>query len=194
VDEACVRVRANEPLQRRRLVVLLRALLFVPHYIVIAVWSLLVLPALVVAWLALLIEGRLPAWLHRFLAAFLRYVGQASAWFHLLSGRYPDPLHTFEHPFAIDVPERPRQPRLVTLARIGLALPALVLASVFRVVLSIAAIGAWFSGLALGRTTAGLQELGTFCLRYELETQAYLLLLTPRYPRVRPAGVTTAPE
>ena len=188
-----MRVRANEPLQRRRLVVLLRALLFVPHYIVIAVWSLLVLPALVVAWLALLIEGRLPAWLHRFLAAFLRYVGQASAWFHLLSGRYPDPLHTFEHPFAIDVPERPRQPRLVTLARIGLALPALVLASVFRVVLSIAAIGAWFSGLALGRTTAGLQELGTFCLRYELETEAYLLLLTARYPRIAPPDVRGAP-
>ena len=37
--------------------------------------------------------------------------------------------------------------------------------------------------LALGRTTAGLQELGTFCLRYELETEAYLLLLTARYPR-----------
>jgi hypothetical protein len=193
VDEARVRVRASEPLQRRRLVVLLRALLFVPHYIVIAVWSLLALPAVVIGWLALLIEGRLPAWLHRFLAAFLRYLGQASAWFHLLSGRYPDPLHTLEHPFAIDVPERPRQPRLITLARIALVLPALVLASVFRVVLSLAAIGAWFSGLAFGRTTAGLQELGIFCLRYELETEAYLLLLTARYPRIAPPDVSPAP-
>ena len=193
MDEARVRVRASEPLQRRRLVVLLRALLFVPHYIVIAVWSLLALPAVVIGWLALLIEGRLPAWLHRFLAAFLRYLGQASAWFHLLSGRYPDPLHTLEHPFAIDVPERPRQPRLITLARIALVLPALVLASVFRVVLSLAAIGAWFSGLAFGRTTAGLQELGIFCLRYELETEAYLLLLTARYPRIAPPDVSPAP-
>ena len=193
MDEARVRVRASEPLQRRRLVVLLRALLFVPHYIVIAAWSLLALPAVVIAWLALLIEGRLPAWLHRFLAAFLRYLGQASAWFHLLSGRYPDPLHTLEHPFAIDVPERPRQPRLITLARIALVLPALVLASVFRVVLSLAAIGAWFSGLAFGRTTAGLQELGIFCLRYELETEAYLLLLTARYPRIAPPDVSPAP-
>lgn len=156
-------------------------------------WSLLAAPAVFVAWLALLVEGRLPAWLHRFLAAYVRYVGQATAWFHLLSGRYPDPLHTLAHPFAIDVPERPRQPRLITLVRIALALPALVLASVFRVVLTVAAIGAWFTGLLLGRTTAGLQELGTFCLRYELETVAYVLLLSARYPRIAPPDVSPAP-
>jgi Domain of unknown function (DUF4389) len=194
VDEGRVRVRDREPLERRRLVVSLRAALFVPHAIVIAAWSALVLPAAFVAWLALLIEGRLPEWLHRFLAAYLRYVGQASAWFHLLSGRYPDPLHTREHPFTVDLPDRPRQPRLVTLARIALAVPALVLASVFRVLLSVAAIGAWFSALALGRTTAGLQELGTFSLRYELETEAYLLLLTARYPRIAPPGVNPERE
>jgi len=194
VDETRLRVHDQEPLRRRRLVVLLRAVLFVPHYIVIAVWSLLALPAVVVAWLALLIEGRLPPWLQRFLGAYLRYTGQASAWFHLLSGRYPDPLHTLEHPFAIDVPERPRQRRLITLARLVLAVPALILASVFRVVLSVAAVAAWFTALALGRTTAGLQELGTFCLRYELETEAYVLLLTARYPRLAPPGISPAPE
>ena len=84
-------------MRRRRLVVLLRAVLFVPHYIVIFVWSMLALPATFVAWLALLIDGRLPGWLQTFLGAYLRYVGQASAWFHLLSARYPDPLHTLEH-------------------------------------------------------------------------------------------------
>ena len=118
---------------------LLRALLFVPHYIVIAVWSVLTLPAVAVAWLALLIEGRLPTWLQRFLGAYVRYTGQASAWFNLLSGRYPDPLHTLEHPFAIDVPDRPPQQRLTTLARPVLAVPALILASVLRVVLSVSA-------------------------------------------------------
>jgi hypothetical protein len=92
------------------------------------------------------------------------------------------------------VPERPRQPRLITLVRIILAVPALILASVLRVVLTVAAVGAWFTALALGRTTPGLQELGTFCLRYELETEAYLLLLTTRYPRLAPPPVSPAPE
>ena len=187
MDEGRVRVRADEPLRRRRLVVLLRAVIFIPHYIVLGVWAVLLLVALPLAWLASLAFGRLPHRFHRFFAAFLRYTGQVTAWFHLLSGRYPDPLHTLEHPFAIDVPSGGRQPRLVTLLRLVLAIPAIVLTSVFRVVLGGVAVAAWFVALALGRTTAGLQELGTFCLRYELETYAYLLLLTPRYPRVSPA-------
>ena len=189
-----MRVEDTEPLRRRRLVVLLRALLFIPHYVVISIWSLLVLPTVAIAWLALLIEGRLPSWLHRFLAAYVRYLGQASAWLFLLSGRYPDPLHTLEHPFAIHVPHRPRQPRLVTLLRAVLGLPALVLASVFGVVRGVVAVAAWFTALALGRTTPGLQELGAFCLRYELETEAYLLLVTARYPRIAPPDVSPAPE
>lgn len=194
MDEGRLRIESREPLRRRRLVVLLRAILFVPHYIVIAVWTVLAAPAVAVAWLALLIEGRLPSWLHRFIAAYVRYLGQALGWLYLLSGRYPDPLHTREHPLAVEIPERPRQRRLLTLFRLPLAIPAVVLASVFRVVLSLAAFAAWFTGLALGRTTAGLQELGTFCLRYELETLAYVLLVSPRYPRLAPAVAPQAPQ
>jgi len=123
----------------------------------------------------------------------VRYVGQVTAWFFLLSARYPDPLHTQTHPFVIELPERPRQPRLVTLFRLVLAIPPLLLATALRVVLTLAAVPAWFAGLALGRTTAGLQELGTFCLRYELETLGYTLLLTARYPRLVPAGPPPAP-
>jgi hypothetical protein len=194
MDDDRLRVDDREPLRRRRLAVLLRVFLFVPHYIVLGLWSFLLTIFLPIAWLALLIEGRLPRWLHNLLAAFLRYYGQTTAWFYLLSGRYPDPLHTREHPFAIDVPERPRQRRIVTLLRIPLAIPALVLTSVFSVILSASAIGAWFVALVLGRTTAGLQELGTFCLRYQLETQAYLSLLTARYPRLAPAVAPQTPQ
>jgi hypothetical protein len=194
VADGRVRVEADEPLRRRRLTVLLRAVLVIPHYVVLSIWSAVVVPALAVAWLALLIEGRLPSWLHRFLGSFLRYLGQVTAWFDLLSARYPDPLHTGEHPFRIEVADRPRQRRLVTLFRLPLALPPLVLASAFSVVLSVASVAAWFVGLTLGRTTAGLQELGTFCLRYQLETQAGVTLLTSTYPRLAPPKVTTAPE
>ena len=91
------------------------------------------------------------------------------------------------------MPERQGQSRLVTLFRLPLALPAIVLWSVFGVVLTIVAVASWFVALTLGRTTAGLQELGMFCLRYQLETEAYVLLLTGSYPRLEPAGPTTEP-
>jgi hypothetical protein len=187
MDEGRIRVVSEEPLRRRRLAVLFRAVLFVPHYIVLSVWSLLALPVLVVGWVVAILRGRLPQWVQRFLAAYLRYMGQVTAWFDLLSGKYPRPHRTREHPFAIEVPELRPQRRLVTLLRIPLAVPAIVLASVFGVILATITIGAWFVALLLGRTTAGLQELGTYCLRYHLETYGYLFLLTSRYPKLEPA-------
>lgn len=194
MGDARVRVEAGELLRRRRLAVLLRALLVIPQYVVLSIWSVLVVPAVAITWLALLIEGRLPSFLHRFLAAFLRYQTQVTAWFDLLSAGYPDPLHTQDHPFRVEIPDRPRQPRLLTLFRLPLALPSVVLASAFNVVLAAAAVATWFVAMALGRTTAGLQELGTFCVRYQVETQAYLMLLTPTYPKLAPPEATTAPE
>jgi len=194
VADGRVRIEAGESLRRRRPAVVFRAPLVLPQYVVLEGWTLLVVPLVVLAWFALLIEGRLPSFLQRFLGAFLRYQGQVTAWFGLLSARYPDPLHTLEHPLRIELPERPRQPRLETLFRLPLALPALVLTSVFNVVLTLVSVAAWFVALALGRTTVGLQELGTFCLRYQLETQAFVTLLTPAYPRLAPPAVTTAPD
>ena len=179
-------MRSDEELRRARPGVALRMPLFVPAFAVLVVWGLLVLPCVLVAWTVMVVARRQPQRLQRFLSAYLRYAGQASAWFHLLSAAYPHPLHTSVHPFAIALPDEPSQPRSVTFARAVLAVPALVLATVLRVVLTMSAVAAWFAALALGRTTAGLQELGTFCLRYELEVEAYLLLLTSRYPRLAP--------
>jgi hypothetical protein len=191
VADGRVRVVDAEPLRRRRLGVLFRAVLAIPWWIAVAVWSLLLVPVLPLSWLALLLRGRMPERLHGFLAAYLRYQGQVTAWFDVLSAHSPRPRRTLEHPFRIEVPGPQPQRRLVTLLRVPLAVPAIVLSSVFGVILAAVAVASWLVALVRGRTTAGLQELGTFCLGYQLETQAYLLLLTPRYPKLEPPA---APE
>ena len=89
------------------------------------------------------------------------------------------------HPVQLDAPRAP-QPRLGTLVRLLLALPGLVLGSVLGVVLGLTAVAAWFVALGRGRTTEGLRELGAFCLRYQTEVFAYLLVLTPRPPELTP--------
>jgi hypothetical protein len=186
VEAERLRVHTEEPLRRGRIAVALRLVLVLPPLIVLAGWSVLAAVVLLAAWVSAVATGGLPGRLHRFLAAYLRYSGQVSAWFHLLSGRYPAVARARTHPFAVEVPEPVRQGRLLALARPVAALPPVLLASVLRVVLTLSAVAAWLAALALGRTTAGLQELGTFCQRYELEAVAYLLLLTPRFPRLAP--------
>jgi hypothetical protein len=191
VDGERIRVRSDGNLRRRRLAVAFRGFLAVPHHVVLALWTTLVVIVLPVTWLAALFAGRVPKPLHRFLAAYLRYVGEVIAWLDLLAGRYPRPRRSGEYPFAIEIPGAQRQRRLVTLLRLPLAVPASVLSSAFGVILATIAFASWFVALVLGRTTAGLQELGTFCLRYQLETLAYVLLLTSSYPKLEPVPTPT---
>ena len=180
-----VRVTFDTDLRRRRLAVLFRIVIAIPPALALVVWGLLAAPALIVSWVATLLRGRSPEAFHRFLRGYLRYSLQFNAWWNLVSGGYPGVRRRDGHPVQLDAPREP-QPRLATLARLLLALPGLVLGSVLGVVLGLTAVAAWFVALVRGRTTEGLRELGAFCLRYQTEVFAYLLVLTPRPPELTP--------
>jgi hypothetical protein len=176
-----VRLTEDSDLKRRRLGVLFRPFLVVPVAFVVAAWTLIAVVALPVAWVAALVAGGVPSFLHRTLAAALDYAVQVNAWATLVSRQYPWPWRRRQHPVRIEA-EREGQRRWTVLLRLVLAVPALVLASVLGVVHACTTVGAWVVALILGRTTEGLRELGGFCLRYSAETAAYVLLVTPQYP------------
>ncbi len=180
-----MRLTEDRDLRRRRLAVLLRLLLLVPVAIAALIWAVVAAVVLPFAWVVALVSGRVPRRLHRALVAALGYLAQLNAWTSLVSGRYPWPRRRSEHPVQLGA-DRERQRRWTVLLRLPLAVPAIVLGSVLGVVQSGTAIGAWLVALGLGRTPEGLRELGAFCLRYATETAAYLLLVTPRYPRLAP--------
>ena len=180
-----VRVAFETGLTRRRLAVLLRLPLAIPALAVFCAWSVVAVPAHLVSWPVVVARGRLPRRFQRFLCAYLRYSVQLGAWLTLVTRRYPTLRRRRPQPVEV-VADREPQPRLTALLRPVLALPGLVLGSVFGVVLAAAAIAAWFVALVRGRTTEGLRELGAFCLRYQTEVVAYVLLLTPRAPRLAP--------
>jgi hypothetical protein len=88
----------------------------------------------------------------------------------------------------IDPPEQ--QSRLTVFFRLLLAIPALFLVYVFRLVNQIVAFLGWFYCLATGRMHEGMRNLSAWLLRYEVQTYAYVGLLTGRYPSL--AGAPTA--
>ena len=171
-----IRLTFGTDLQRRRLVVLFRVLLAALPALVIAGWTALVVVTLVMAWLSAATRGELPDRLHEFERRYVFNLARLVAWFALVSPR---------DGVSLEAP-RSRQPRATVVFRPLLALPAVVLASVLAVALAWSAVAAWFVAVARGRTTEGLRELGAFCIRYHAEVVAYLLLLTPRAPRLTP--------
>jgi hypothetical protein len=188
LPEHPVRVAVDDELRRSRLTVFFRLLLAIPHFVWIALWSILAFFAAFAAWLLALIRGRVPNVLHRFLAAYLRYAMHLSAYLYIVGAKFPGFVGR-EGSYGIDVrvagPEQ--QNRWKTLFRVVLAIPAFLLAGALGSLLFVIALLAWWAALVTGRMPEGLRNLGASCLRYAAQTYAYFFLLTDRYPYASPA-------
>lgn len=178
-----VRLQVTDDLQRNRLTVFFRLLLAVPHLVWMWLWSLIAMyVAAPITWLATLIMGRPPEALHAFLAAYTRYRTHLTAYLTFLADPYPGFTGAPGYPVDVELPGPSEQNRLITLLRLILAIPALLVTYVLLLLQYVIAIFGWFVCLATGRMPEGMRNLGTYATRYEAQTNAYLLLLTERYP------------
>lgn len=178
-----VQLVMHDDLRRWRLTVLVRWLLAYPHLLVLEGWVLVAFPVAIVNWTITLIRGRSPRGLHDWFARLIRYYTHVYAYLTLIADPYP----SFRgwagtYPVDLDVAAPVVQARWKTLLRLLLAIPAYVLAYVLQLVWLVVALIAFFVSLALGRIPKGMRDLMAYCLRYYVQTLAYLLLLTDRYP------------
>jgi Domain of unknown function (DUF4389) len=215
----------EDNLTRNRLTVLFRLLLAIPHGIWFFLWSIVAFFGAILNWFATLIVGQPPAWLHRFLCAYIRYSVHLSAYLYLTADPYPGFTgEAGSYPIDVQLPQEPqRQSRWKTLIRIVLALPALVLASVlggglgfsynvFRgggrgqssqnpsnfggagLLAVLCAFLGWFASLALGRMPRGLRDAGAYGVGYGAQVRAYTLLITDTYPSADPTALLQSVE
>jgi Domain of unknown function (DUF4389) len=181
-----IQVVVTDDLKRNRLTVFFRALLVIPHWIVLSLWTIVAELAILIAWFAALITGRVPTGLHNFIGAWLRYTTHVYAYMFLLADPYPPFSGSSTYPVDLEIAPPEPQSRWKTFFRIILAIPALIIASVLRYLgLAIAIIG-WFASLFLGRMPKGLRDTGAWTLRVDQQTYAYTSLLTDKYPQFGP--------
>ena len=178
-----VRLVVTDDLQRNRLTVFFRLLLAIPLAVWLAVWGILAYVAWIVAWFAALILGRVPDGLHAFLTRYARATTHLYAYVLLLA----DPWPPFDggagsYPVDLRVDAAAPQNRLAVFFRLILAIPALVLSYVFRIVNQLVAFLGWLYCLVTGRMHRGMRDLSAWMLLYETQTYCYVGLLTDRYP------------
>jgi hypothetical protein len=180
----------DDDLRRSRLTVFFRLILAIPHVVVLALWGIAAMLAVLVAWFAALFTGRVPDGLHNFLASFLRYLTRVSGYTLLLADPFPPFGASGSYPIDARIDSAEPQSRVTVLFRIVLAIPALLLSNVFRSVNNLIALLGWFYCLFTGGMHEGMRNLSAWLLRYEVQTYAYVMLLTGRYPSL--AGAPTA--
>jgi hypothetical protein len=190
-----VRLTVDDDLRRSRLTVFFRLFLSLPHFVWILLWSVAMIFAAFITWIAALIIGRPPAALHRFLSAFVRYSTHLSAYVALTANPFPGFTGAAgSYPVDPQLPGPEPQRRLVTLFRLFLGIPALAVSGALSTLLFVAGFLGWFASLALGRMPRSLREAQAYSLRYSAQVSAYMLLLTDRYPYSGPALGSPEPE
>jgi hypothetical protein len=173
----------SDDLKRSRLTVFFRLLLVIPQLIWLELWGIAACLALLMAWFAALVTGRVPGGIHDFLARYARASTHARAYVLLLADPWP-PFGGRPGSYPVDVRIDPptAQSRLSVFFRLLLGIPAFILTYVFQLVNQALAFVGWFYCLAMGKMSPGMRDLGTWMLRYEVQTYAYAMLLTDRYP------------
>ena len=219
-----VHLVVEDDYRRNRLTVFLRLLLAIPHFIWIFVWSILALLVVIISWVATLILGRPPKWIHRFLCAFVRYSVHLSAYLALVANPYPGFLgEAGEYPIDVELPEEPQaQSRWKTLLRLVLAIPAFMIGGALGGSVSfsggvfynrrskssrfyggglsggflglICAVLGWFASLVTGRMPKGLRDAGAYGIGYGAQVRAYTFLLTDVYPNSDPTAILESVE
>jgi Domain of unknown function (DUF4389) len=178
-----VLLHLEDDLRRSRLTVFFRFLLFLPHLVWLILWSVAMVLASILNWFATLILGRSPSFLHRFLAAYVRYAIHVYAYVFLIANPFPGFVGApGTYPIEVEIAGPERQHRLKTFFRLFLALPASVINGTLSGALILVAFFGWFVALFTGRMPNGFRNLGAWALRYSAETDAYYLLLTETYP------------
>jgi hypothetical protein len=174
-------------LRHSRVLVFFRLPLAIPHLVWLALWTVAAVVAAIVNWFVALITGSPARPLHRFLSRYVRYVLHVSAFVYLAAGPFPGFAgEEGVYPLDVVIPQAQRQNRWVTGFRIVLAIPALAISSVLGWALATAAFLTWFVALFTGSAPWGLRNLSAYALRYGAQLNAYLLLLTDRYPHASP--------
>ena len=142
--------------------------------------SIAVTLAVIVAWFAALVTGRVPSALHRFLAAYARYATHVIAFVYVIGRKVPGlhrarrllrHRHRDSGAWSVRAAGRP--------FRFFLAIPALLLGGALGGVAFVLAFLGWWYALVTGRMPEGLEN-PVSCLRYTAQTYSYLLLLTER--------------
>jgi hypothetical protein len=183
-------------LRRSRLTVFFRLPLVIPHLVWLVLWTIAAALLGIVNYVATLVTGTPPRFFHRFFSAFVRYTLHVYAFAYLAANPFPGFTGTpARYPLDLTLPDEPqRQNRWKTAFRIILVVPAWIVNAGLGWALILAAVYTWFVALFTGAAPWGLRNLSAYALRYGAQVNAYLYLVTDRYPHASPLEGEDLPE
>ena len=158
-------------------------LLAIPQFIVLYVIGILAMLFTVIAWFAILFTGRYPQGLFNFVVGYYRWNANLSAYILLMRDDYPPfSMEEGRYPVTLEVDYPERLSRWLIFVKWLLVIPNIIVLAVLGLVYYVTLIIAWFAILFTGRYPKGLFGFAVGVARWSLRANAYVYLLTDRYP------------
>ena len=168
-----------------------RAIVLIPHAIVVWLLGVGVGLSLFVLWIPILMDGRAPRWAYTLIGGTYRYSVRTSSYFLMLTDTYPPFSLDAPHPVRVTyLPDQPIQ-RLWGIPFLGLWLRAIILIPhwialwFLGIGVACAIFVSWIPVLIDGRMATWGYTLFGGTIRWAARVTAYLLLLTDVYPSFR---------
>jgi hypothetical protein len=169
------------PERLSRLLIFVKWLLYIPHYVVLYFLQLAMGITTFIAWFAILFTGRYPRGLWDFGMMVLRWQARVTTYVFLQRDEYP-PFGDGDYPvlFHMDYPQR--LSRGLIFIKWLLIIPHLIILAILGFAAGIAIFIAWWAILFTGRFPRGLFDFVTGVMRWAHRASAYMYLLTDAYP------------
>jgi hypothetical protein len=185
------------PQKQARLTVAFRALLVVPQFIALWLFSIVAGVVAFLGWWAAVVTGDLPQWARGLLTSYVRWSARVGAYAHFLTDEYP-PFDSEDGDYPVRLLTKPtRLNRAAVFFRFFLLLPAGLVAVIAAFGLVVLSPIAWIIALVTGRMPMAWHQAFAATIRFTARCAGYAYLITPDYPRGlygdKPAAAAQAP-
>jgi hypothetical protein len=179
-----VRLDVVYPDSLSRLLILVKWLLAIPHFIALLFLGIGASVVLIVSWFAVIITGSYPEGMFNYMVGVLRWSTRVQAYVFLMTDAYPP--FTLEddpnYPVQVEIDYPVRMPRWRPLIGWLLIIPYAAVAALILFGAEICVFIAWFAILIAGRFPEGMFNFVVIGLRWSLRAGAYLYSMTEPYP------------
>ncbi len=168
--------------------VVVRAILCIPHFIVLSLWAIGIVFVYLVIWIPILLMGRYPGWAYGFVGGFARWWLRVVAYIVLMTADYPPFSTARGYAVELDFDENQRLNRAWGIPGFGLwfrmllAIPHFIVLWLFGILVGVLSLITWIPVLLFGHYPSwGYDFVGGF-YRWYARVGAYIGFLASPYP------------
>ncbi len=179
-----VRLDIEYPDHLSRLLIFVKWLLAIPHFIALFFLGIGAYVVLIISWFAVIITGAYPEGMFNYMVGVLRWAARVQAYVFLMTDAYPpfsledDP----NYPVRVEIDYPQHIARWRPLIAWLLVIPAAIAAWLILIAAEVCVFLAWFAILITGRYPEGMFNVVLIAHRWSLRVGTYLYWMEEPYP------------